>query len=222
LARPGQPGTGAPVPPEAPYTLVIPAAANAPPGAPPGGPAKGKKWGSRSHWPALLARFPRVFWRPAVDDRWPDDPWVVRRKHLTEYGELKPDLSVWLDQVEPRFRRLDHRARILQNQFWRQHVALIVGGLVATTLGVVQAAVGAGVVGLAVAQAVLAGGMAGLTVLIRSRRAQQRFLTARLSAERVKSEFFLFLARAGDYDMADPAAALLQRVDDIETAEAVR
>ena len=52
------------------------------------------------------------------------------------------------------------------------------------------------------AQAVLTGVLAGLTVLIRSRRAQQGYLSARLKAERIKSEFFVFLARSGDY--ADP------------------
>jgi hypothetical protein len=63
--------------------------------------------------------------------------------------------------VEPRFRKLDHRARILQNQFWRQHLALIIGGLVATSLGAIQAAVGGGVEALAVAQALLTGGLPG-------------------------------------------------------------
>jgi hypothetical protein len=173
----------------------------------------------RSRRPALLARFPRLFWRPDVDHEWPDDPKVVKRKHLVRYGELRGDLGVWVDDVEPRWRRLDHRARILQNQFWRQHLALIFGGLVATILGAIQAAVGGGVVALAVAQAVLAGVLAGLTVLIRSRRVQQRFLTARLSAERVKSEYFLYLGRVGEYDEPDREFRLGQQVSDIEAAE---
>jgi hypothetical protein len=167
----------------------------------------------------LLARFPKLFWRPDVDHEWPDDPKVVKRKHLVRYGELRGDLGVWVDAVEPRWRRLDHRARILQNQFWRQHLALIIGGLAATALGAIQAAVGGGVVGLAAAQAVLAGVLAGLTVLIRSRRAQQRFLTTRLSAERVKSEYFLFLGRVGDYDEPGRELRLDQQVSDIEAAE---
>jgi conflict system pore-forming effector with SLATT domain len=121
---------------------------------------------------------------------------------------------------QPRFRKLDHRARILQNQFWRQHLALIIGGLLATSLGAIQAAVGGGVEALAVAQVLLTGGLAGLTVLIRSRRAQHGYLTARLRAERIKSEFFLFLARVGGYgERGDPAARLIEQVGDIETAE---
>jgi hypothetical protein len=143
----------------------------------------------------------------------------VREQDRKQYAQLAGDLAVWLDLLKPRFRRLDHTAQILQNQFWRQNVVLIVGGLVATSLGAIQAVLGGGVVGIAVAQAVLTGALAGLTVLIRSRRAQQGYLTARLKAERIKSEFFMFLARAGDYAGPDPQTALLQQVDDIEAAE---
>jgi len=181
--------------------------------------AEGKKRARRR--PALLARFPKFFWRPSVDGKWANDWPVVSRKHVREYPELGQDLAVWDEHLELRFRRLDHRAQILQNQFWRQHLALIVGGLVATSLGAIQAAMGGGVVGLAVAQALLTGALAGLTVLIRSRRAQRGYLTARLKAEQIKSEFFLFLARAGDYAADDPAARLQQQVEAIEAAEGV-
>jgi hypothetical protein len=146
---------------------------------------------------------------------------VVSPEHLEEYPALSADLALWREQLESRFRKLDHRAQILQNQFWRQHVALIIGGLVATSLGAIQAALGAGVVGLAVAQAVLTGLLAGLTVVIRSRRAQQGYLEARLRAERLKSEFFLFLGRVGDYAAGDPVARLQRQADDIEAAEGV-
>jgi hypothetical protein len=157
-----------------------------------------------------------------VDEPWPGDWPVVRQEQLGDYPVLRPDLQVWVYDLEPRFRRLDHQAQILQNQFWRQNLALILGGLVATTLGAVQAAVGGGVAGIAVAQAVLTGLLAGLAVLIRSRRAQQGYLTARLMAERIKSEFFLFLGGVGDYarggGAGDRAARLRQQVDDIEGA----
>jgi hypothetical protein len=169
--------------------------------------------------PALLARFPRFFWRPKVNEKWPNDWPVVRQKHHSEYPALADDLAVWGDRLESRFRRLDHRAQILQNQFWREHVILIAGGLLATSLGAIQAAAGGGIIELAAAQALLTGLLAGLTVLIRSRRAQQGYLTTRLKAERIKSEYYLFLARAGDYAKGDPLARLEQQVNDIEAAE---
>jgi Protein of unknown function (DUF4231) len=174
----------------------------------------------KHHAPALIARFPRFFWHPSEDSRWPTDWSLVRPEQLDEYPALAKDLRIWLEDLEPRFRRLDHRAQILQNRFWRQHVALIVGGLVATTLGAVQAAEGGGIVGLAAAQAVLLGLLAGLTVLIRSRRAQEGYLNARLGAERIKSEFFLFLAGAGDYATDERLVRLEDQVMDIADAEA--
>lgn len=182
---------------------------------------KKKKRERRKHWPALLVRWPRFFWRPREDAKWEDDWPVVERAWLKDYTVLAPDLTVWCEQLEARFRRLDHRAQILQNQFWRQRVTLIGGGLVATALATVQAAVGGGIIALAVVQAGLTGLLAGLTVLIRSRRAQHGYLTARLKAERIKSEFFLFLARAAHYADGDRVTRLLQEVDDIETAEGI-
>jgi len=173
----------------------------------------------KSRRPALLYRFPKLFWSPPIDEEWATDWQVVREQDQADYPQLAADLAVWLKVLKPRFLRLDHTAQILQNQFWRQNVALIVGGLVATALGAAQAALGGGVVALAVAQALITGALAGLAVLIRSRRAQQGYLTARLKAERIKSEFFMFLARAGDYEGPDRQIALLRQVEDIEAAE---
>ena len=167
----------------------------------------------------LLARLPRLRPYPPMDDEWPDDPVVVRPEQLSEYPALADDLRLWVEQFEPRFRRLDHRARVLQNQFWRQHGALILGGLVATVLGAVQAARGGGVEWLAALQAVLTGVLAGVTVLARSRRAQDGYLNARLKAERMKSEFYLFIARAGPYAGEARMATLREQVEDIEAAE---
>jgi hypothetical protein len=181
--------------------------------------AVAKKPARKNRRPALLRRFPKLFWRPSVDQDWDNDWVVLEEEDRSKYPELADDLAVWGDLLRFRFRRLDHTALVLQNQFWRQNIALIIGGLVATSLGAVQAALGGGVVGLAVAQAVLAGALAGLTVLIRSRRAQNGYFTARLKAEQIKSEYFMFLGRAGSYAGPGRRAALLRQVDDIEAAE---
>jgi hypothetical protein len=180
-----------------------------------GGPASKEKV-PRRHWPALLKRFPRLFRQPPVDEKWPGDRPLVPLESLTNYRTLEADIALWIKQLEPRFRKLDHRAQNMQNQFWRQRVMLIAGGLLATSLATVQAALGGGNVYLAASQAVLTGLLAGLTVLIRSRRAQRGYLSARLRAEQIKSEFFLFLARAGDYAEGDRIARLEREVDDIE------
>jgi hypothetical protein len=177
--------------------------------------AERKPAGGRRRWPALVKRFPS-FRRRSEGGQWRGDWPVVPPTALNDYPALADDLTVWRDQIESRFRKLDHRTQILQNLFWRQRVLLIAGGLLATSLATAQAAVGGGNVYLAVIQAVLTGLLAGLTVLIRSRRAQQGYLSARLKAERIKSEFFVFLAMADPYKDAGRIARLLQQVDDIE------
>jgi hypothetical protein len=171
--------------------------------------------------PALIARFPRLFWHPSETGNWDSDWPVVPPQSLDDYPWLRMDLAVWPEQLDHRFRQLDHRAQILQNRFWRQRVLLIGGGLLATSLATIQAAWGGGHVWLAVIQAVLTGLLAGLAVLLRSRRAQYGYLSARLKAERIKSEFYLFLARSGDYAHDDRVARLSQAVDDIEASEGV-
>ena len=159
----------------------------------------------------MLVRFPGL-------GRKPGRP-VVDRQHLERFPLLAEDLRLWAEQHEERFRWLDDRARQLQNQFWRQHVVLIVGGLLATSLGAAQAAGGGGSVVLAVVQSMLAGVLAGITVLVRSRRAQHGYIAARLKAERMRSELYLFLGRVGPYAGPRPADRLQQQVDDIEAAE---
>jgi hypothetical protein len=170
--------------------------------------------------PALVARFPKPFWwRPDPDNPWAGD-WPVLPQDADErYPQLVPDFQLWRDELERPFRRLDHDAQLLQHQFWRQQVALIAGGLLATALGAYQAATGGGNQGVAAVQAVLTGVLTGLTALVRARRAQQGYLAARLKAERIKSEFFLFLARVGAYAGADREERLRQQVEDIADAE---
>jgi hypothetical protein len=196
------------------------AAGGASPVSQPGNKPRRRRSG-RQHWPALVARFPRLFWRPAEDEAWDSDRPLVPPQSLDDYPWLSTDLMAWPGLLEHRFRRYDHRAQILQNRFWRQRVLLIAGGLLATSLATVQAASGGGHVWLAAPQTVLTGLLAGLAVLLRSRRAQYGYLSARLKAEQIKSEFYLFLARSGDYAHDDRVTRLSQAVDDIEASEGV-
>ena len=172
-------------------------------------------------WPALVARFPKPFWwRPDPDEPW-DGDWVLPEDADQLYPQLVLDFQIWRDRFERTFRRLDHDAQLLQQQFWRQQVTLIAGGLLATALGAFQAANGGGNRGVAAALAVVAGLLTGLTALVRARRAQQGYLTARLKAERIKSEYFLFLARAGGYEGSGREGRLRQQVEGIADAEGV-
>ena len=170
--------------------------------------------------PALLARFPKPpWWRPNPAEPWPTDSPLLPGDADERYPELAPDFRLWRDEVEQQFRQLDHEAQLLQNQFWRQRVTLVIGGLLATMLGAYQAARGGGQEVVALGQAVLTGCLTGVAALARSRRAQQGYLTARLKAERIKSEFFLFLARVGDYASEDREDRVRQQVENIANAE---
>jgi len=168
--------------------------------------------------PALLAQFPRLFRHQSVNEQWPSDWPVIRQEQLTEYPALATDLSVW-HELEPTFRRLDRSAQISQANFLRQNVALIIGSLVATSLGAALTAVGSKVGWLVVTQATFAALLAQLAVIIRLSRARQIHHTDRLKAEWIRSEFYLFLARVGDYSEDDRVAKLRKQVNEIEEAE---
>jgi hypothetical protein len=60
-----------------------------------------------------------------------------------------------------------------------------------------------------------------LTALVRARHAQEGYLTARLKAERIKSEFFLFMGRVGGYAEDGREERLRRQVEDIADAEGV-
>jgi Protein of unknown function (DUF4231) len=168
-----------------------------------------------------MKRLPKPFWwRPDPAVAWPKEDWPVLPVDSDQrFPRLVQDFQLWRTEFEAPFRRLDHEAILLQNQFWRQQLALIIGGFVATVLGACQAALGGGQPGLAVAQAALTGMLTGLTALVRGRRAQRGYLTARLKAERIKSEFFLFLGGAGEYVGTGREDRLRQQVEDILDAE---
>lgn len=164
---------------------------------------------------ALFKRFPSIRWRPKTD--WP----LVGSDHWPEYPELADDLGILERELVPTFRKLDREALRLQNSFRRQHLTLILGGGLATILGALQAALGGGVAWAGTLEAVLGGTLAGVAVYVRGRRTQQAFLTTRLKAEQLRSEFFLFMACVGGY--ADPVARLRflhHRISDIGGSEA--
>lgn len=167
----------------------------------------------------MLARFPRFFWRPDMDSPWDEDWPIVSAEQLAEYPALRKDLEVWSNYLEYRYRRLNHASMIFQNRYWRRNVALIIGSFVATCLGVLQTAMGASVGWLAVLQASFTALLAQLAVLIRLGQVQQKFRTNRLKAEWIKSEYYLFLARTGDYASDDRMTKLQQSISDIERAE---
>jgi hypothetical protein len=151
------------------------------------------------HAPALLKRFPKP--RPP---RAVDYPLVAPEVRATA-PLLEPDFAHLDSELVPRFRAFDHDAQRAQHAFRLGSVILIVGGAVSTTLGAIQSALHGGNLAVGIAEAVVSAVVAGAVVYVRGRRFQQTYLSKRLVAERLKSQYYLYLARAGPYAVADDA-----------------
>ncbi len=144
-----------------------------------------------------LAPLPRLRWQPA--SIYP----FVSPAARARSPALEPDIELLERELVPLFRRLDEESLHAQNTFRLGQLAIIVGGMVATTLGAVQTALGGGVIALAVPEAVIAGLLTSALVYVRGRNAQREYFTRRLKAERLRSEYFLFLSRVGEYAEED-------------------
>jgi hypothetical protein len=167
--------------------------------------------------PVLLKRLPKLRWRPGED--WP----VMAQADRDDFPELAREFEVLDDDLMEAFRTFDHAALEAQNRFHLLHLLLLVGGAVATVLGTVQAALHGGALVLGITEAVLAGLLAPLAIAARNGKSHRRYLTSRLKAERLRSEYFVYLAGAGEYAALDKDGRrrlLGQTVTAIEDSEA--
>lgn len=164
--------------------------------------------------------------RPAVVRRLPQMRWRLRNSYqqLVEfeerapYPELNEDFVFLDDHLMPAYRECDTEALRQQNGFYRANMIYLVGSFAATVLGIVQAAVGGGLFWIGLLESVLAAALGGGIVVATLRTNQRGYYTNRLKAERLRSEYFLFLGRQGHY--ADPHSrrdALQARVQAIRT-----
>jgi Protein of unknown function (DUF4231) len=167
--------------------------------------------------PAFLRRRPRLRWRAGPETPLvPDD---LRR----EAPDLEPDLATLDRELLPRYHALDRRALRAQNAFRLGQLVLILGGVAATTLGAVQAALGGGHLAVGVVQAAVAFALGVAVVYLQQGHVQSDYLTARIQAERLRSEYFQFLGRVAPYDDAGDDARVVRlrrRVREIELEDA--
>jgi hypothetical protein len=165
----------------------------------------------------LSAALPRIRWRPG--ERQPLVPQSAREASPA----LAEDFEVLDRELLPTFYELDEAALRAQNAFRRTQLFIIFGGLAAASLGAAQAALGGGVTSIGVAEALVAGALATTTTYARGRRTQAEYFTARLKAERLRGEYFLFLGRIDPYDDdaadADRVHILREQVAAIEAEE---
>ena len=157
---------------------------------------------------ALFKRLPQLRWKP------PEDQEIIpldARKHCPE---LATDFDTLAKELMPHFRELDAKALRLQNEFRLEQVLLILGGTLATILGVLQASLGA--VWSGIIESVLAAVLSAIAMRAKTMRAQQGYFTERLKAEKLRAEYFLFLGRIGNYaEGPERLAQLIRRVAEI-------
>ena len=163
----------------------------------------------------LFKRLPMLFWRPKKDK----DHQIVEPDIQNSYSDFKADFDALEQNLMPYFRELDNEALHAQNQFRRQQIILIVGGVIASALGAVQAAF-IDEKWPGIAEAVLTALLTTVAFFARELQAQKKYFSNRLKAETLRGEFFLFLGRVGSYaNDADRVPNLIRRVADIESEE---
>ncbi len=162
--------------------------------------------------PAILRRLPSLWWRP------PRPQHIVDPDARAAYPDLAADFAVLDDELMEHFRQADTAALGEQNTFYLTQFAFATGAVVATILGAIQAAVAGGEPYIGIAEAGLTAFLGAGALVAFSQGAQRAYYSKRLVAERLRSEYFLFLGHIAPY--ANPAhrlATLRQRVAEITT-----
>ena len=159
--------------------------------------------------PALFKRFPKFRTSPSTEE-------IVPRAKRGGYPAFREDFEILDEKLLPTFQMLDTEALKSQNRYRWMYVILIFGGAIATIVGIFQLAF-ITVSWLDIIEAVAAALLGFTTAWLQAQNDQERYLTARLAAERLRSQYFLFLARCGDYaNEQDRVHKLIQNVLDIK------
>jgi hypothetical protein len=146
--------------------------------------------------PALTRYLPQLLGVPAQHP-------ILSAEDRQEFPELAPDFDVLAAELEDAFLQYDRDALAGQNRFRLVHLLLIVGGASATVLGALQCAAHGGQLWLGITEATVAGLLAPLAVAARSGRSHRAYFTNRLKAERLRSEYFVYLVGGAEYDGVD-------------------
>ena len=177
----------------------------------------------RSHWFRKLIRKPAL--TRYLPQLWgvPEQQPIVSAGEQERFPELRHEFELLHADLDDVFLELDRDALAGQTRYRLTNLLLIVGAAAATALGAAQAAAQGGKFWLGIAEAIVAGLLAPLAISARNGKAHRAYFTNRLKAERLRSEYFVFLVRAGEYSGTDEnrrVAVLRERVAAIEDAEA--
>jgi hypothetical protein len=156
--------------------------------------------------PALLRRFP-------LPTELRSEP-VVSSQLRSRYPALTADFQVLDEVVAKPFEQSDRDALRNERAHRAAQLLIIVGSALVSVLGAFEAAFAEQRWwGIAVAVAGVL--VAGVSRFGRERDSLAEFLRARIQAERLRGEYFWFLARIAPYDGDDRVRALRHAVADI-------
>ncbi len=163
----------------------------------------------------MFKRLPSLRWSA------PRDQQIVPAEAQTRSPAFAGDFKTLEDELMPHFRELDAEALRVQNRFRLQQVTLIFGGALATILGALHASLGAGpAVWSGIIESVLAAALSAVELRAHGTHAQEHYFSDRLKAEKLRTEYFLFLGRVGTYaDEQERLPCLIRRVADIKGGE---
>ncbi len=144
---------------------------------------------------ALFKRLPRF--RPPTSQEE-----IIPPEESKNYPDFASDFTTLQTVLLPTFRELDNEALRSQNLYRWIYIILILGGALVTIVAILQiaflSASWIALIGTAIATL-----LAVATGFLQSFKYQERYFNARLGAERLRSEYFLFLSYSGLY-ASDP------------------
>lgn len=154
---------------------------------------------------------------PHLFARWPSlrsprtSPPVISAEAREAYPALAADLAVLEEEVSPDFHKSDLAALDFQNRYRRQQVTILLGSVVVSGLGAVQALL-ADQRWPGLLLALLGFALAGTSRATHELGAQRVYLRERAKAERLRAVYFRFLSRTGRYAGEDRIVALRRAV----------
>jgi hypothetical protein len=158
----------------------------------------------------LFKRFPNF--HPLSDEQ----P-IVEPADRSDYPAFIEDFNTLDAELMTPFHQLDNEAKRGQNWYRWMYIILVLGGALISILLILQIAF-LSISGFDFAGTVLAAILVAATAIQKWSKHHERYLNARLAAERLRSEYFLFLGHLGSYtDDQNRLLNLRSRVNEIYT-----
>src|SRR5947209_11475888 len=158
----------------------------------------------------LFKRFPKFHPLPREEQQ------LVPIAERSQYPSFTEDFKTLDRELMPSFCELDDEALNSQNRYRAMYVILIFGGAAVTILGIVQLAF-LNTSWIGIIEAVAAALLGFATAWLQAFKYQERYFNARLAAERLRSQYFLFLGRRGEYaNEQDRVQKLIEYVVDMK------